>query len=85
MKIRKLKTGNYLGYLKGYYFFIYRRPHGKWCARIGKNGEWLNQEGYHGTFLRTVKKAMTWSRNKINLDIELLNAQNGNKRCQFGL
>lgn len=67
MKItyRKLTTGNYLGRAGKYYIFIYRRPHGKWCCRIGDGKEWLWQEGYHGTFLTTIKKVKEWARDKI--------------------
>jgi hypothetical protein len=66
MRLRKLNTGNYFGWLKGYYLFIYRKPHGKWCCVIGKKGEWLFSEGAFGTYLNTVKKAKWWAKNKIN-------------------
>jgi hypothetical protein len=65
MTLRKLPTGNYSGYHLAHYFFIFKRPHGKWCCRIGKNGEWLYREGYHGTYLNTIKKAKGWAKDKI--------------------
>jgi hypothetical protein len=65
MKVRKLSTGNYFGWLRGFYFFIYKRPHGKWCAIIGHHGEWISREGYHGTYLSTISKARQWVSNKI--------------------
>lgn len=66
MKIKKTKQGNYFGYYKTYYLFIYRRPHGKWCCRVGKSGEWLDREGYHGTSLPTLVKAKYWASKSIN-------------------
>ncbi len=63
--MKETSLGNYFGYYKGYYVFIYKRPHGSWCCRYGKNGEWINQEGYHGTSLRTIKKAIGWAKGKI--------------------
>lgn len=66
MNLRKTTLGNYFGYYKGHYVFIYRRPHGKWCCRIGKGGEWLYSEGYHGTSLPTLIKARNWAKNKID-------------------
>jgi len=61
MKLRKTSAGNYLGYFLGHYFFIYKRPHGCYCCRIGKKGKWLKSEGYHGTYLNTLKKAKNWA------------------------
>jgi hypothetical protein len=71
MTLRKLPTGNYKGYHMGHYFFIFKRPHGKWCCRIGKGGEWLYQEGYHGTFLHNLKKVKGWAKDKITRHCQL--------------
>lgn len=68
MKLRRLNTGNYFGWFNGYYFFIYRRPHGKWCSRIGMGGEWLLRGGNQGAYLT---KAKLWTRNQILLDTQL--------------
>ena len=65
MNIKKTTAGNYFGYHKGHYLFIYKRPHGKWCCRIGRGGHWLFSEGYHGTFLRTLSKAKKWAIDKL--------------------
>jgi hypothetical protein len=62
MTIQKLSTGNYKGHHEGHYFFAYRRPHGKWCCRIGKKGIWLYQEGYHGSNLPTISMVKAWVR-----------------------
>lgn len=65
-KFRYTSQGNIMGYYRGYYYFIYDRPHGKYCCRIGKKGEWLWSEGYFGTSLQTMNKAVRWAYNKIN-------------------
>ncbi len=62
---RKTSKGNYLGYCYGYYIFIYKRPHGKWCCRVGKGKEWLWQEGYFTTYLDTLQKAKNWAKFKV--------------------
>lgn len=62
---RKLSTGNYAGWYRGYYIFIYKRPHGTWCCRIRNSKEWLWQEGYHGTSLRTVAIAKQWAKFRV--------------------
>jgi len=62
---KKTTQGNYLGYYSGYYMFIFRRPHGKYCCIIGKRGEWLWSEGYHGTYLDTLTKAKQWAKFKV--------------------
>lgn len=69
---RKLPTGNYIGRAGKFYFFIYKREHGKWdgfdkyvkwyTARIGVNGEWIAGEGIFGSYLKTIKKAKWWVR-----------------------
>lgn len=63
--LKRTVAGNHFGYCNGYYVFIYRRPHGCWCCRIGKKGEWIYSEGYHGTSLKTVHAAKAWAKNKI--------------------
>lgn len=65
MTLRKLPTSNYYDYHLGHYLFIFRRPHGKWCCRIGMDGQWLYQEGYYGTYLNKLKKAKAWAKDKI--------------------
>ena len=60
MNYRKLTTGNYLGRQGKFYAFIFRRPHGKWCAAITCNKEPVGIEGYHGTYLSTLSKAKNW-------------------------
>ena len=65
MKLRPLNTGNKLGYYKGYYVFIYKRPHGKWCCCIGKKGEWLWSEGYFSSWITTISIAKKWAINQI--------------------
>lgn len=67
---RKLKNGNYIGRCSKYYFFIYKREHGRWdgfdkyvkwyTARIGIGGEWITSEGQFGSYLNTIKKAKSW-------------------------
>lgn len=37
--LKRTSKGNHFGYYNGYYIFIYRRLHGKWCCRIGRKGE----------------------------------------------
>ena len=64
--MKETKLGNYFGYYKGHYIFIYRRPHGMWCCRVGKAGVWLFSEGYFGTFLQTIKQAEKWAADKVN-------------------
>lgn len=68
MDLRKLPTGNYFGYYFGHYIFAFKRPHGKWCAMIGKSGEWLMREGYHGTSLPDIVKVKKWVREKLVTD-----------------
>lgn len=65
MKLRRLNTGNYIGSHKRHYFFVYKKPHGAWCCRIGKAGMWLHSEGVHGTFLSNLKKVKAWVRSKL--------------------
>lgn len=60
--IRRLTTGNHFGYCNGYWIFIFRRPHGKWCVEIGKKKELIWREGYHGTSLRNIKAAKQWAK-----------------------
>lgn len=60
MKFRKLNTGNFFGYFKGYYFFAYRKPHGGLCCRIGKAGQWIYFEGMHACSLPNIKKVKWW-------------------------
>lgn len=62
---KKTKAGNYFGYCRGYYVFIYKRPHGKWCCRIGRKGERLWQEGYLSTSLPKLQDAKQWAKFKI--------------------
>ena len=62
---KKSKQGNYFGYCNGYYIFIYKRPHGRWCCRIGRKGKWFWQEGYFGTSLDTVSKAKQWAKFRV--------------------
>jgi hypothetical protein len=67
---RKLSTGNYTGRAGGFYFFIYKREHGRWdgfdkyvkwyTVRIGYKGDWLAAEGQFGSYLKTIKKAKGW-------------------------
>lgn len=64
--MRKLTTGNYFGYYKGFYVFIRKKEHGAWCCSIGRKGEWLYGEGFLGTSLPTIPKATAWYKNKIN-------------------
>lgn len=61
MNLRKLTTGNYFGHYLTHYIFAFRRPHGKWCCMIGKGGEWLYREGYHGTYLSNINKVKRWA------------------------
>lgn len=63
--MKRTNQGNYFGYISGYYVFVYKRPHGKYCCRIGKGGEWLWREGYHGTSLQSLRKALVWANSKI--------------------
>lgn len=67
MKLKKLATGNYFGYFKSHYLFAFRRPHGKWCCIIGKGGQWLFREGYHGTSLPTIKAVKKWAEKVLSL------------------
>lgn len=67
MNVKKTKAGNYFGYHKGHYIFIYKRPHGKWGCRVGKGGVCLFSEGYHGTYLKTVREAKIWAADKLFL------------------
>jgi hypothetical protein len=57
---KKTAAGNYFGWYFGFYVFTFKRPHGKWCCRIGRNGEWLYAEGYHGTYFGSLKKVKDW-------------------------
>jgi hypothetical protein len=57
---KKTNTGNYFGYYLGFYIYTYKRPHGKWCCRIGRKGDWMYSEGYHGTYLSSLKKVKEW-------------------------
>lgn len=63
---RKLVSGNWMGRRGKYYAFIFKRPHGKWCAAITFNKQDVAMEGYHGTSLHTISKAMSWVEAKIN-------------------
>lgn len=63
--IKKTKAGNYFGYYKGYWIFIFRRQHGAWCCQIGKKKVCMYGEGYHATSLRTVTIAKQWAKTKI--------------------
>lgn len=66
-KFKKTTQSNYIGYYRGFYIFIYKRPHGKWCCRVGRKGNWLWSEGYFGTSLSTLKIAKKWAIDKIDL------------------
>jgi hypothetical protein len=70
MKLRKTSLGNHFGYHEGFYIFIFRRPHGKWCCTIGRKGEWLAGEGYFGTYLSTFNKAKKWAKYRLQLLID---------------
>lgn len=65
MVLKKTKAGNRFGYYNGYYIFVYKRPHGCYCCRIGKKGEWLFGEGYFGTSLPTLRSVLIWIKSKI--------------------
>lgn len=72
---RKVGRFRYFGRCGKYYIFIYAREHGKWdgfdkyvrwyTVRIGSGGEWMWGEGRFGSYLKTLKKAKDWVKNKI--------------------
>lgn len=64
---RKLPTGNYVGRNGKYYAFIFKRPHGKWCAMVSLNGQSVASEGYFSTSLHTIGKAMSWVDGRIEM------------------
>ncbi len=63
---RKLSTGNWQGRQGKYYVFIFKRPHGKWCAHITLEGRSIASEGYFSTYLHTIAKAMGWADSRID-------------------
>jgi hypothetical protein len=65
---RKLSTGNWMGRNGKYYAFIFKRPHGKWCAFVTKDKQPVAAEGYFTTSLHTIGKAMSFVESKINRD-----------------
>ncbi len=69
MRFRKTTAGNYIGYFPGHYVFIYKRPHGSYCAVIRRIGSEyiLYREGYFGTCLSTLSKAKDWVTQKLKL------------------
>lgn len=71
MTLRKLSTGNYFGHYMTHYIFAFKRPHGKWCCMIGKGGEWLYREGYHGASLPTVNRFKKWAKDKIRKHLQI--------------
>lgn len=77
---RKLKTGNYVGRCGKKYIFIFKRPHGKWCAWVSykdKDGETCGQmQGFFGTSLPTIKKAKEWARNTLLDTVKIENEIN---------
>lgn len=66
MTLRKLNTGNYFGYYRGYSVFLFKRPHGGWCVMVRKGGKAVFGEGYFGLFLPILKKARDWAKKKID-------------------
>ena len=72
---RKLNTGNYYGHYGKYYILIRKREHFKYegfekyvfwyTAYIGLNGEWIYAEGMFGSYLKTIKKAKSWVKEKL--------------------
>jgi len=43
---------------------ISKRPHGKYCCLVFSSGYCIASEGYHGTFLKTLKMAKDWGISK---------------------
>lgn len=66
MKLRATSKGNYMGYYKGHYVSIFKRPHGYWSCAYGKGGEWINMEGYFTSWIRTLDKATKWAKSEID-------------------
>lgn len=69
MKFLKTTRGNYRCYYKGYYIFVFTRPHGGWAALVNNHGE--NEpidfpfNGYHTRSMPTLKHVREWIKTKI--------------------
>jgi len=68
MTYRKLKSGTLYGQKGRYRAWIYKRPHGGYCAHLNYGGECIAREGYHGTSLPTIGKAKNYIKIKISKD-----------------
>lgn len=68
MTYRKLKNGDLYGQKGRYRAWIFKRPHGAYCAILNYKGECVAREGYHGTSLPTMKKAKQFIKIKMSKD-----------------
>lgn len=68
MKLRKLSTGNYIGYYKGYYVFVLTKivDCKFYSVSIGKKGKWLFSEGFHSSYFKTIPKVKQWAKEITN-------------------
>jgi hypothetical protein len=62
---KRLKTGNYTARNNGSFVFIFKRPHGAWCAVISHDGVGTHSEGYFETSLPDIKTAKDWVSGKM--------------------
>lgn len=64
MKLQKTKSGYFCRY-KGFFFVVWKKPHGAWACMLGRGNKYLASNGIHGTSMPTLKDVRAWVRDTI--------------------
>lgn len=60
MTLHKTTAGNYKCWYKGFYIFIFKRPHGGWAAFMEYRGIPITFNGFHTTSMPTLRDVKRW-------------------------
>lgn len=65
MTLQKTKRGYFCRY-KGYFFVVFKMPHGGWSCFLGRGNKYLASNGYHGKSMPTLNDVKKWVKETID-------------------